>query len=120
MGQPFQDCRVTGKGIMKIPPCVIGIDTVPRSSSSSRDKVPSPTQTRRPSTNGHPPEHPPSAERALSTEGSFIPGETEEDGMLRREYVLVGDTRAVEFNRAIDGTFFHCLSLCHAVKLKLA
>jgi len=36
-------------------------------------------------------------------EGSFIPGETEEDGMLRREYVLVGDTRAVEFNRAIDG-----------------
>ncbi|PFH50830.1 hypothetical protein AMATHDRAFT_60295 [Amanita thiersii Skay4041] len=40
--------------------------------------------------------------RALSTEGSFIPGETEEDGMLRREYVLVGDTRAVEFNRAVD------------------
>ncbi|KAG9226970.1 hypothetical protein CCMSSC00406_0003357 [Pleurotus cornucopiae] len=72
------------------------------SSSSSRDKVPSPTQTRRPSTNGHPPEPPPSVERALSTEGSFIPGETEEDGMLRREYVLVGDTRAVEFNRAID------------------
>ena len=33
----------------------------------------------------------------------MIPGETEEDGMLRREYVLVGDTRAVEFNRAIDG-----------------
>ena len=41
--------------------------------------------------------------RLLSTEGSIIPGETEEDGMLRREYVLVGDTRAVEFNRAIDG-----------------
>lgn len=40
--------------------------------------------------------------RPLSTEGSIIPGETEEDGMLRREYVLVGDTRAVEFNRAID------------------
>ncbi|TFK28311.1 other/ULK/ULK protein kinase [Coprinopsis marcescibilis] len=40
--------------------------------------------------------------RPLSTEGSFIPGETEEDGMLRREYVLVGDTRAVEFNRAVD------------------
>jgi serine/threonine-protein kinase ULK/ATG1 len=39
----------------------------------------------------------------LSTEESVIPGETEEDGMLRREYVLVGDTRAVEFNRAIDG-----------------
>ncbi|KAG2006923.1 CAMK/CAMKL/GIN4 protein kinase, variant 2 [Coprinopsis cinerea AmutBmut pab1-1] len=40
--------------------------------------------------------------KGLSTEGSFIPGETEEDGMLRREYVLVGDTRAVEFNRAVD------------------
>ncbi|THH10496.1 hypothetical protein EW146_g8351 [Bondarzewia mesenterica] len=31
------------------------------------------------------------------------PGETEEDGLLRREYVLVGDTRAVEFNRRVDG-----------------
>ncbi|KAJ7030642.1 other/ULK/ULK protein kinase [Mycena alexandri] len=40
--------------------------------------------------------------RPLSTEGSYIPGETEEDGILRREYVLVGDTRAVEFNRAVD------------------
>ena len=42
--------------------------------------------------------------KPLSTEGSIIPGETEEDGLLRREYVLVGDTRAVEFNRAVDGT----------------
>ncbi|KAF8259755.1 other/ULK/ULK protein kinase [Lactarius quietus] len=40
--------------------------------------------------------------RPLSTEGSIIPGETEEDGLLRREYVLVGDTQAVEFNRAVD------------------
>lgn len=39
----------------------------------------------------------------MSTEGSLIPGETEEDGILRREYVLVGDRRAVEFNRAVDG-----------------
>ncbi|KAK7052996.1 Serine/threonine-protein kinase [Paramarasmius palmivorus] len=38
----------------------------------------------------------------LSTDASVIPGETEEDGLLRREYVLVGDTHAVEFNRAID------------------
>lgn len=43
------------------------------------------------------------ARRPLSTEGSFIPGETEEDGNLRREYVLVGDGRAVEFNKAVDG-----------------
>jgi hypothetical protein len=41
--------------------------------------------------------------RPLSTEGSIIPGETEEDGLLRREYVLVGDTQAVEFNQAVDG-----------------
>jgi serine/threonine-protein kinase ULK2 len=41
--------------------------------------------------------------KPISTEGSVIPGETEEDGLLRREYVLVGDTRAVEFNRAVDG-----------------
>ncbi|KAI0292215.1 kinase-like domain-containing protein [Multifurca ochricompacta] len=40
--------------------------------------------------------------KPLSTEGSIIPGETEEDGLLRREYVLVGDTQAVEFNRAVD------------------
>ncbi|KAI0301420.1 other/ULK/ULK protein kinase [Russula brevipes] len=40
--------------------------------------------------------------RPLSTEGSIIPGETEEDGLLRREYVLVGDTQAVEFNQAVD------------------
>lgn len=41
--------------------------------------------------------------RPLSTEASIIPGETEEDGMLRREYVLVGDTRAIEFNKTVDG-----------------
>ena len=41
--------------------------------------------------------------KPLSPEGSIIPGETEEDGLLRREYVLVGDTRAVELNRAVDG-----------------
>ncbi|KAJ7278904.1 hypothetical protein C8J57DRAFT_1434148 [Mycena rebaudengoi] len=69
------------------------------SSTSSRDKVPSPSEkVRRPSipTNSSPLRVP----RPLSTEGSFIPGETEEDGILRREYVLVGDTRAVD--RTVD------------------
>ncbi|KAJ4486842.1 kinase-like domain-containing protein [Lentinula lateritia] len=42
------------------------------------------------------------ASRPLSIDSSVIPGETDEDGLLRREYVLVGDTRAVEFNRAVD------------------
>ncbi|KAF9456734.1 other/ULK/ULK protein kinase [Collybia nuda] len=71
------------------------------SSNSSREKFTAPEMVRGPSL-------PPNAAerrqtpRPLSTEGSFIPGETEEDGILRREYVLVGDTRAVEFNRAVD------------------
>ena len=43
------------------------------------------------------------APKPLSTEGSFIPGESEEDGIIRKEYVLVGDVRALEFNRAVDG-----------------
>lgn len=51
--------------------------------------------------------------RPLSTEGSFIPGETEEDGVLRREYVLVDDTRAVEFNRAVDGMYTHSVLQYH-------
>ncbi|KAH9834861.1 kinase-like protein [Rhodofomes roseus] len=41
--------------------------------------------------------------KPASGESSDIPGETEEDGLLRREYVLVGDKRAVEINRAVDG-----------------
>ncbi|KAJ7050177.1 kinase-like protein [Mycena amicta] len=55
--------------------------------------------SRRPS---FPTGQPSKAVRVLSTDASIIPGETEEDGMLRREYVLVDDTRAVEFNRAVD------------------
>lgn len=61
-----------------------------------------PTRPRVPSESPLPTERP-RPPKALSTEGSIIPGETEEDGILRREYVLVGDTQAVEFNRAIDG-----------------
>lgn len=45
--------------------------------------------------------------KPLSAEGSYIPGETEEDGNLRREYVLVDDTRAVEFHRAVDELSSH-------------
>ena len=43
------------------------------------------------------------APKPLSTEGSVIPGESEEDGLIRKEYVLVGDVRALEFNQAVDG-----------------
>jgi len=45
------------------------------------------------------------AGRLLSGEKSSIPGETEEDGNLRKEYVIVDDTRAVEFNRVVDGAY---------------
>jgi len=36
------------------------------------------------------------AGRPLSAEKSFVPGGTEEDGHLKKEYVLVDDTQAVE------------------------
>lgn len=42
--------------------------------------------------------------KPTSNPGSAIPGETDEDGLLRREYVLVDDRQAVEINRAVDGT----------------
>ena len=75
------------------------------SSGSSRERFAAggpPEMTRRLSLPQHQPERYHHS-KPLSTEGSIIPGETEEDGLLRREYVLVGDTRAVEFNRTIDG-----------------
>jgi hypothetical protein len=31
--------------------------------------------------------------------------EPDEDGVLRREYVLVDETNAVEFNRVVDGSY---------------
>ncbi|KAG1740534.1 kinase-like protein [Suillus paluster] len=39
--------------------------------------------------------------KLLAVEGSIIPGESEEDGLIRKEYVLI-DQRAVEFTRAVD------------------
>ena len=44
--------------------------------------------------------------RQLSTEASIIPGESEEDGLLRREYVMVGDNKTIEFGRTVDGMRF--------------
>jgi serine/threonine-protein kinase ULK2 len=69
------------------------------------------TVTRRPSSSTprsqhpitqHPSSPPSTTHKPNPTELSVIPGETEEDGLLRREYVLVGDTRALEFNKAVD------------------
>ncbi|CAL1709962.1 unnamed protein product [Somion occarium] len=47
-------------------------------------------------------QHVQSTSKPVSNDGSVIPGETDEDGLLRREYVLVDDKRAVELNRAVD------------------
>lgn len=62
----------------------------------------SPAEVSRPPSSQRPPERRPLT-TPLSSEGSVIPGESEEDKTLRHEYVLVGDTRAVEFNQAVDG-----------------
>ncbi|KAJ8588049.1 Pkinase-domain-containing protein [Rhizopogon salebrosus TDB-379] len=53
------------------------------------------------SSNPPTPEKGRSGAKLLSAEGSIIPGESEEDGLIRKEYVLV-DPRAVEFTRAVD------------------
>ncbi|KAJ7130409.1 other/ULK/ULK protein kinase [Mycena epipterygia] len=95
----FREPRLDTGSVTRIP-VAGGVPSSP-SSTSSRDKIPTPPEkVRRPSIPSNP--SPLRVPRPLSTEGSFIPGETEEDGILRREYVLVGDTRAVEFNRAVD------------------
>jgi hypothetical protein len=67
---------------------------------SSNQSIPGPSEMARPSSSHQTERRTP---KLLSTEGSIIPGETEKDGLLRREYVLVGDTRAVELNRTTDG-----------------
>jgi serine/threonine-protein kinase ULK2 len=86
-------------------PCLVSLN-------STQDKLPPHSdKSRRPSfTTGR------QNDRVLSTEVSYIPGETEEDGNLRREYVLVDNTRAVEFNRAVDGEGDHELYYLFAQK----
>ena len=76
------------------------------SSANSKDAL------RTPSTNGHGPSpstSPPMKPSALPTQKvrspeltATIGGENDEDGFLRREYVLVGDTREIEFNRQVE------------------
>ena len=71
---------------------------------TSSKSLPSPrTHTRPLSQHGKPATPDRQGSRGSAVDGSLIPGETEEDGNLRREYVLVGDTRAVEFTKAADG-----------------
>ncbi|TFY79857.1 hypothetical protein EWM64_g4154 [Hericium alpestre] len=84
------------------PPVPATMLATPPTGKTQRPTLPSPAHAK---TSPNIPRNvtaPPFAHRPLSTEGSIIPGETEEDGLLRREYVLVGDTQAVEFNRTVD------------------
>ncbi|EKM57100.1 uncharacterized protein PHACADRAFT_172785 [Phanerochaete carnosa HHB-10118-sp] len=69
-----------------------------RDSGMGESSSPHPSRDSRQS----PAQSPPSRLAPLATEGSDIPGETEEDGLLRREYVLVDDRNAVEVHRAYD------------------
>ncbi|KAJ6464045.1 kinase-like protein [Mycena sanguinolenta] len=102
----FREPRQDNGSVTRIPVANPSGTPPSPSSASSRDRFTPPTEkVRRPSNPSStiPANHSPlRLPRPLSTEGSIIPGETEEDGILRREYVLVGDTRAVEFNRAVD------------------
>ncbi|KAF9042747.1 kinase-like protein [Hymenopellis radicata] len=71
-------------------PSTLGEPSTPVSEAAPQPVYPVPTRTYAPP--------PPTSRRAES----IIPGEKEEDSILRREYVLVGDTQAVEFNRTVD------------------
>ncbi|KAJ7201129.1 other/ULK/ULK protein kinase [Mycena pura] len=96
----FRERNPDGGSVTRIP-VAAGTPSSP-SSASSRDKVPAPPPEKERRLSFPTNQSPRRMARVLSTEGSIIPGETEEDGMLRREYVLVDDTRAVEFNRVVD------------------
>jgi hypothetical protein len=58
---------------------------------SSHSSIPGPSEMAKGPSSSHQTER--RNPKPLSTEGSIIPGETEGDGLLCREYVLVGDTR---------------------------
>ncbi|KAG1778829.1 kinase-like protein [Suillus placidus] len=74
----------------------------PTSSSPGRTQT-TPTNIDRTRTASNPPEleKEKAGPKLLAIEGSFIPGESEEDGLIRKEYVLI-DPRTVEFARAVD------------------
>lgn len=80
------------------------VSAIPPSISSSPGRTQTTTANiDRTRTTSNPPD--PEKEKAgaklLAAEGSIIPGESEEDGLIRKEYVLI-DPRTVEFTRAVD------------------
>ncbi|OSD00427.1 kinase-like protein [Trametes coccinea BRFM310] len=81
----------------------VGVDEQPQNDRVA-ENVAGPSRSRSPPARSpqFSPARQPQPLSGKTPEGSDIPGETEEDGMLRREYVLVGDKRAVEINRAVD------------------
>lgn len=71
----------------------------------------SPRLTASPASNTKPLPKPATAE--------VIPGETEEDGILRREYVLVDEGPAVEFHKKVDGVSLRSLCLICDMLIRL-
>jgi len=76
------------------------------SSTNSKGALRAPsTNGDRPSSSTSPPikASPPPPKKARIPElTASIGGENDDDGLLRREYVLVGDTREIEFNRQVE------------------
>ncbi|KAG6915940.1 hypothetical protein DXG01_009206 [Tephrocybe rancida] len=89
-------------------PAAVNKALTPDGSHGSKDKFVPPTDmARRPSLSRNPQPQERRHSKPLSTEGSFIPGETEEDGKLRREYVLVeinAEPRRPLYDRKIPPT----------------
>lgn len=72
----------------------------PTSSSPGRTQAAA-TNIDRTRTASNPPDPEKAGPKLLAIEGSVIPGESEEDGLIRKEYVLI-DPRTVEFTRTVD------------------
>jgi serine/threonine-protein kinase ULK/ATG1 len=98
-----------------IPPSTFNFRRPQSTNTSANGKAAPSTYSRdaqsTPSTNGHGPSpsaSPPPIKPSPPSQKSRIPltastgGENDEDGLLRREYVLVGDTREIEFNRQFE------------------
>ncbi|KAG1737803.1 kinase-like protein [Suillus lakei] len=79
------------------------VPVIPPPISSSPGRTQATTNVDRMRTASNPPDHEKekAGQKLLAVEGSIIPGESEEDGLIRKEYVLI-DPRTVEFTRAVD------------------
>lgn len=85
-------------------PAAEDVSAIPPPTSSSPGRTQTATTNidrTRTASNPPDPEKEKAGPKLLAIEGSIIPGESEEDGLIRKEYVLI-DPRTVEFARAVD------------------